>query len=45
MAEESVEELRVKVRALEERVAKLEDDVRPANLAAAVARRQRDLGV
>jgi phage shock protein A len=45
MAEESVESLRAQVRALEERVSKLEEDVKSENLAAAVARRQRDLGV
>lgn len=44
MAEESVELLQAEVRALEERVSKLEDAVKPANLAASVARRQRDLG-
>jgi len=45
MTEESVEELRAKVRELEDRVAKLEEDVKPANLADAVARRQRALSV
>jgi len=45
MADESVEFLESQVAALEDRVAKLEEAIQPANLAAAIAKRQRDLSV
>ncbi len=45
MTEESTELLQAQVRLLEERVKVLEDAVKPENLSAAVAKRQRNLSV
>lgn len=45
MAEESTESLQAQIRTLEGRIEALEEAVKPENISAAIAKRQRNLSV